>query len=56
MLEVCSTCSTCLTALKKKHQDARQAFWDKLPEIYGLPDWDELGKLKAAAIRTNLFC
>jgi len=49
-------CPACLAVLKKTHQDARQAFWDKLPELYGLPPWEELEKLKAAAIGTNLFC
>ncbi|KAJ7490875.1 hypothetical protein FB451DRAFT_1221307 [Mycena latifolia] len=47
-------CSTCLTALKQKHEDARQSFWDKLPAIYGLPAWEELEALKVAAIGTNL--
>lgn len=49
-------CATCLTALKKIHQDARQAFWDKLPDIYGLPAWEELEKMKTAAIGTDLLC
>ncbi|KAF7353923.1 hypothetical protein MVEN_01078400 [Mycena venus] len=48
-------CPACLIVLKKTHQDARQAFWDKLPEIYGLPPWEELEKLKAGAIGDNLF-
>ncbi|KAF7353853.1 P-loop containing nucleoside triphosphate hydrolase protein [Mycena venus] len=43
------------TTLKKLHQDSRQAFWDKLPEIYGLPEWEELERLKTASIGTNLF-
>ncbi|KAJ7910698.1 hypothetical protein B0H13DRAFT_2329084 [Mycena leptocephala] len=48
-------CATCLTALKRTHQDTRQAFWDELPETYGLPPWEELERLKAAAIGTNIF-
>ncbi|KAF7353922.1 BTB domain-containing protein [Mycena venus] len=49
-------CPACLIVLKQTHQDARQAFWDKLPKIYGLPPWEELEKLKAATIGDNLFC
>ncbi|KAJ7612146.1 hypothetical protein FB45DRAFT_939969 [Roridomyces roridus] len=43
-------CPTCRSALETKHKAARQAFWDKLPEMYGLPSWDELEKMKIAAI------
>ncbi|KAJ6536303.1 hypothetical protein B0H19DRAFT_1271093 [Mycena capillaripes] len=46
-------CSTCLKILEKTHGDARQAFWDRLPEIYGLPPWEELEKMKVAAIGHN---
>ncbi|KAJ6509162.1 hypothetical protein C8R47DRAFT_1097650 [Mycena vitilis] len=49
-------CPACLAGLKKIHQDARQTFWDKLPEIYGLPGWEELKRLKTAAIGADLFC
>ncbi|KAJ7494255.1 hypothetical protein B0H11DRAFT_1858006 [Mycena galericulata] len=48
MLE--SVCPICLAALKTEHEDARQEFWDKLPGIYGLPSWEELEKMKIAAI------
>ncbi|KAJ7119091.1 hypothetical protein C8R44DRAFT_707401 [Mycena epipterygia] len=43
-------CPACLAVLKDAHQHARQAFWDKLPEMYGLPCWEELEKMKEAAI------
>ncbi|KAJ7612144.1 hypothetical protein FB45DRAFT_1065515 [Roridomyces roridus] len=43
-------CQTCRRTLETKHKAARQAFWDKLPEMYGLPSWDELEKMKIAAI------
>ncbi|KAJ6567045.1 hypothetical protein B0H19DRAFT_939766 [Mycena capillaripes] len=46
-------CPSCLKKLKQTHQEARQAFWDKLPEIYGLPPWEELEKMKAAALGTE---
>jgi hypothetical protein len=48
-------CPACLAVLKQTHEDARQAFWDKLPEIYGLPEWEELERLRAAAIGTSIF-
>ncbi|KAJ7753408.1 hypothetical protein DFH07DRAFT_774153 [Mycena maculata] len=50
-----STCPTCLTAHKEAHQAARQAFWDKLPEIYALPPWEELKKLEATALEKDGF-
>ncbi|KAJ7671243.1 hypothetical protein DFH06DRAFT_1320034 [Mycena polygramma] len=34
-------------------QSTRQTFWDKLPEIYGLPSWEELEEMKVAAIGTT---
>ncbi|KAJ7753403.1 hypothetical protein DFH07DRAFT_941300 [Mycena maculata] len=46
-------CPTCLAALQTAHQAARQVFWDKLPEIYGLPSWEELEQMKVSAIGTN---
>jgi hypothetical protein len=48
-------CPACLAVLKQTHKDARQAFWDKLLEIYGLPEWEELERLRAAAIGTSIF-
>jgi hypothetical protein len=48
-------CPACLAVLQQTHEDARQAFWDKLPEIYGLPEWEELERLRAAAIGTSIF-
>ncbi|KAJ7023077.1 hypothetical protein C8F04DRAFT_1135580 [Mycena alexandri] len=48
-------CSVCLAKLKQEHQAARQAFFDKLPGIYGLPPWEELEEMKAAAIGRGLF-
>ncbi|KAJ7119176.1 hypothetical protein C8R44DRAFT_189565 [Mycena epipterygia] len=43
-------CPACLAVLKDTHRRARQAFWDKLPGMYGLPPWAELEKMKEAAI------
>ncbi|KAJ7045931.1 hypothetical protein C8F04DRAFT_1026045 [Mycena alexandri] len=49
-------CDVCLSVLKETHQAARQAFWDKLPGLYGLPPWDELEKMKVAAIGNSWLC
>ncbi|KAF8209368.1 hypothetical protein K438DRAFT_1929823 [Mycena galopus ATCC 62051] len=46
-------CPICVQALQKAHQDARQVFWDKLPEIYDLPEWEILEQLKTAALRPS---
>ncbi|KAJ7500428.1 hypothetical protein B0H11DRAFT_1995338 [Mycena galericulata] len=46
-------CRVCLAALKTTHQNARQTFWDKLPELYGLPPWEVLEKMKVDAIGTD---
>ncbi|KAJ7612150.1 hypothetical protein FB45DRAFT_939977 [Roridomyces roridus] len=48
-------CPTCRDALETKHKAARQAFWDKLPEIYNLPSWTELEKMKVADIGTDVL-
>ncbi|KAJ7671264.1 hypothetical protein DFH06DRAFT_1468045 [Mycena polygramma] len=44
-----SCCRTCYKFCVKAHDDARQAFWDRLPEICELPPWEELEKLKEQA-------
>ncbi|KAJ6500852.1 hypothetical protein C8R45DRAFT_82300 [Mycena sanguinolenta] len=49
-------CFTCGRDFRRKHDVNRQAFWDKLPGLYGLPPWEELERLKNAAIGTNIFC
>ncbi|KAK7035939.1 P-loop containing nucleoside triphosphate hydrolase protein [Favolaschia claudopus] len=38
----------------KTHQAARQEFWDKLPEMYDLPNWNELERLKMESIGAAL--
>ncbi|KAJ6509171.1 hypothetical protein C8R47DRAFT_1208369 [Mycena vitilis] len=43
-------CLACRDALTKTHEEARLAFWDQLPQMYGLPPWEELRKMKAAAV------
>ncbi|KAJ6567060.1 hypothetical protein B0H19DRAFT_1232982 [Mycena capillaripes] len=44
-------CGICKASLKESHEEARQAFWDQLPQMYGLPAWEELRQMKAAALR-----
>ncbi|KAJ6630388.1 hypothetical protein B0H10DRAFT_1774531 [Mycena sp. CBHHK59/15] len=48
-------CLTCRSALRRTHREARQSFWAKLPAMYGLPGWEELEKMKAAAIGSDLI-
>ncbi|KAJ7753391.1 hypothetical protein DFH07DRAFT_824300 [Mycena maculata] len=43
-------CDTCVASLKAASQATRQAFWDQLPQMYGLPPWEELEKIKAEAL------
>ncbi|KAJ6543027.1 hypothetical protein B0H19DRAFT_1000755 [Mycena capillaripes] len=43
-------CATCLPELRKAHEQARQDLWARIPEMYSLPPWEELEKLKQAAI------
>ncbi|KIM42686.1 hypothetical protein M413DRAFT_408695 [Hebeloma cylindrosporum] len=35
-------CALCLQVSKVRFQQARQEFWETLPEIYGLPKWEVL--------------
>ncbi|KAJ7119172.1 hypothetical protein C8R44DRAFT_673527 [Mycena epipterygia] len=45
-------CGMCLRSLKGTHQSACQTFWDQLPQMYGLPGWEELEKMKADSLGT----
>ncbi|KAJ7612167.1 hypothetical protein FB45DRAFT_1065530 [Roridomyces roridus] len=46
-------CETCISALRTRYQHRRQAFWERLPGMYGLPAWDVLEEMKTAAIGTT---
>ncbi|KAJ7684253.1 hypothetical protein DFH06DRAFT_1072821 [Mycena polygramma] len=46
-------CPVCLARLKRTRRQAREAWWNKLPQIYGLPAWPELEQMKTAAIGTS---
>ncbi|KAJ7142088.1 hypothetical protein C8R43DRAFT_1109255 [Mycena crocata] len=48
-------CPICFRVLEKAHKHARVEFWDTLPEMYDLPPWEELEKMKTAAIGTSMF-
>ncbi|KAJ7611820.1 hypothetical protein FB45DRAFT_1037458 [Roridomyces roridus] len=48
-------CPSCLEWLQRQHQAVREKFWDDLPNMYGLPPWEELEKMKVAAIGTQWF-
>ncbi|KAJ7611812.1 hypothetical protein FB45DRAFT_843901 [Roridomyces roridus] len=48
-------CSTCLAFLRARHQSKRRELWDDLPKMYGLPPWEELEKMKVAAIGPQWF-
>ncbi|KAJ7612157.1 hypothetical protein FB45DRAFT_1037078 [Roridomyces roridus] len=43
-------CSTCSSALEEALRDAWKNFWDGLPEMYGLPSWAELERMRVAAL------
>ncbi|KAJ7675603.1 hypothetical protein DFH06DRAFT_1317769 [Mycena polygramma] len=43
-------CDKCFAVMRRAHQVARQALWDKLPGIFGLPAWAELEKMKEEAL------
>jgi hypothetical protein len=40
-------CEACLAEFKRSYSQQRKLFWEGLPKIFGLPDWDELLKMKA---------
>lgn len=46
-----SCCNPCLASMKAHHQLAKQSVWDDLPQIFGLPTWAELERIKAEALR-----
>ncbi|KAK7052491.1 hypothetical protein R3P38DRAFT_3306203 [Favolaschia claudopus] len=44
------TCKHCISEMKKVHSRRCQKLWEELPEIFGLPSWEELRKMKAEAL------
>ncbi|KAF7322317.1 BTB domain-containing protein [Mycena chlorophos] len=45
-----SLCKICQRTIEHRIKEIMQHFWDHLPQLYGLPDWDVLEKMKVAAI------
>lgn len=37
-------CDSCNVVAEQLHENGRSNFWEELPSIFGLPEWDELGK------------
>ncbi|KAK7064946.1 BTB domain-containing protein [Favolaschia claudopus] len=44
-------CDACLANSKAQYQTAQQAFWGTLPETFGLPNWIEVARLEAEALK-----
>ncbi|KAJ7714955.1 hypothetical protein B0H14DRAFT_3014731 [Mycena olivaceomarginata] len=44
-------CETCIAAMKVQHQKTRESVWNELPFVFQLPDWVELERMKAEALR-----
>ncbi|KAJ6573171.1 hypothetical protein DFH09DRAFT_1152450 [Mycena vulgaris] len=45
-----SLCGACYTLSKEKRRKSLEAFWERLPGIYGLPGWPELRAMRNAAM------
>ncbi|KAJ7364925.1 hypothetical protein DFH08DRAFT_731493 [Mycena albidolilacea] len=43
-------CAVCVSESKTLHTTARQECWDQLPEMFGLPGWEELEQMRQAAL------
>ncbi|KAJ6556985.1 hypothetical protein DFH09DRAFT_547975 [Mycena vulgaris] len=43
-------CQKCLLTMKKTHKEAKQSLWDRLPEIFELPDWKWLTPMREEAL------
>ena len=43
-------CGLCLEVSKVRFQKARKEFWEKLPEIFGLPKWEVLVRMYGEAV------
>ncbi|KAJ6582028.1 hypothetical protein B0H19DRAFT_1252172 [Mycena capillaripes] len=49
MLKELGLCNSCLAEAKDLQAAARQKLWDRLPQMFGLPKWEELEELKRVA-------
>lgn len=41
-------CDQCIGIAKQSHAQGRKDFWDQLPEVFDLPEWNELKKERDA--------
>ncbi|KAJ7059583.1 hypothetical protein C8F01DRAFT_1145027 [Mycena amicta] len=46
-------CPSCLLEMKRLHQNALEEFWQRLPSIFNLPEWDTLEAMKEEALKTS---
>ena len=44
-------CAACQSSMKGAHHDAKESLWDGLPEMFGLPEWSDLEKMKTEALK-----
>lgn len=50
-MEKAGVCGVCVAEMKKAHQRALKSLWDRLPGLCGLPQWDELERMKVEALK-----
>jgi len=43
-------CEPCLKACQKNYQDAREAVWLSIPDMFNLPSWIELEAERKVAL------
>ncbi|KAJ7057375.1 hypothetical protein C8F01DRAFT_1151871 [Mycena amicta] len=48
-----AVCAPCLTEMKQMKATADQAFWDDLPDIFGLGNWAALEQMKRDALENS---
>ncbi|KAJ7509619.1 hypothetical protein B0H11DRAFT_1846688 [Mycena galericulata] len=49
-MEGLGICKSCVADAKILHAQARQGFWDQMPQMFGLPGWDELEEMRRVAL------
>lgn len=49
-------CAHCVQVAQQGHSEGRKAFWDKLPEVFGLPGWDTLKKERVECVACISCC
>ncbi|KAF8175525.1 hypothetical protein K438DRAFT_1847891 [Mycena galopus ATCC 62051] len=49
-MESLGLCNECRESAKTRLHEAASAFWDSLPDIFGLPPWNELHAMKRVAM------